>query len=277
MKKPLLRRKFTNSLALVRAAVADAIHCRIPGDRFAELLGISSSKLRAIESGYERISDDLAETVMLLTGVRGGSLNTKYPKDLFGNEYCEESYLQFWKMSLSANGLTHVASQIRTQIDILLSAANETGTIILVLYLLVEWLKRVVEIRRFYDIRDIRRLDRQIQTMIGSKNVQSWASDFFEGIKPSLVQSANWPAIERLFGKAQLPGILALDELESQDYAVLTPNMMKALAGFKSTGNPNKDKGLLLQRIAAVSAQQQPEAIEDRPPSVAHSRKTKKR
>lgn len=251
MKKLPPRRKFTNSLALVRAAVGLAIKRKFTSDQFAKLLGIPGFKLRAIEIGRERISEDLAKTVMLLTGVSANSLRTNRPKDLFGKEYSEESFLEFWKMSLNKDGVTRIASQIQTQIDILVSAANETGTIFLVLYSLAEWLKGVVEIRR---VNDIRRLKSQIQTMIGDKNVQSWTSDFFEGIERNLVESDNLPAIRRLV--ARLFKFLPLDEPESQEYAVVTRKMMQeALAGLKSSGDRSKDKDLLWQRIVAVSAQ----------------------
>lgn len=73
-------------------------------------------------------------------------------------------------------------------------------------------------------------------------------------IDPNLVEGDNWPAIARLVGRARLLDFLSLYKLESQEYAAVTPRMIKeALAGSKSLGDLHKKRDLLWQRMAALS------------------------
>ena len=262
------RQKFPNCLVLVRTAVGLALDTKISGNTFAKSLGIPAFKLRSIESGRERISEKLAETVMLLTGAAANSLQTNRPRDLLGNEYRKESYLDFLSMRLSKDGMNHIAAEIQKRFDTLLSAANGTGTIFFLLYSIEEWLKRIVENRR---------LKARIETMIGTNDVQLWARGVSEGIKPALVENAKWPAIEMLLRRAQLirQGFLSLDEPDLEDSVLVTPKVIqKALADAGSAGDLDSIKSMF-QRLLNQSSES-PGGSKARTQSNSRTRKTKK-
>jgi len=113
---------------------------------FAKLIGSSAPTVQAIENGQRDITQEMAETVMTVTGVWPFCLTEKWDEamDLTGEPYTAVSYLRF-QSGLDEDKTPRMRKEIADVLTNVLDAAGRSGKTRLALYFLSKEIATIVE------------------------------------------------------------------------------------------------------------------------------------